>query len=138
MGDDIRDSKILIVEDDADNVYFLELFFETSGFTNVHATSDARNVEGLVRDLDPELILLDLHMPHVDGLEVMRRVQEAIPGHEITMIVMSGDISPENRKIGKEVGATDFLRKPYEMGALLHKVEQALGASKTEAQHSAD
>lgn len=139
MGDEIRDSKILIVEDDADNIYLLELFFETSGYTNVHATSDARNVEGLVRDLSPELILLDLHMPHVDGLEVMRRIQEAVPGHEIPMIVVSGDISPENRKIGKEVGATDFLGKPYQMGALLNKVEHALGASsKSEAQHTAE
>ena len=138
MAEDIRNSKILIVEDDADNVHLLELFFETSGFTDVHATSDARNVEGLVRDLEPELILLDLHMPHVDGLEVMRRVQEAVPGHEIPMIVMSGDISPEKRKIGVEVGATDFLGKPYEMAALLQKVEQALGAPKSDAQHGTE
>ncbi|MBW3594785.1 MAG: response regulator [Actinobacteria bacterium] len=138
MSDDIRNSKILIVEDDADNVHLLELFFETSGFTDVHATSDARSVEALVRKLDPDLLLLDLHMPHVDGLEVMRRVQEAVPEHEIPMIVMSGDISPENRRIGAEMGATDFLGKPYEMSALLHKVEQALGASKTSAQQNAE
>lgn len=138
MGEDIRDSKILIVEDDADNVHLLELFLETSGFTDVHATSDARNVEGLVRELGPELILLDLHMPHVDGLEVMRRIQQAIPGHRIPMIVMSGDISPENRKVGIEVGATDFLGKPYEMGALLSKVENALGASKTDVRQGGD
>jgi len=136
--DDIKDSKILIVEDDADNVHMLELFFETSGYTNVHATSDARNVEDLVRDMEPELILLDLHMPHVDGLEVMRRIQETVPGHAIPMIVMSGDLSAENRKIGEEVGATDFLRKPYEMGALLHKVEHALGTPETDAQQKAE
>lgn len=138
MGEDIKNCKILIVEDDADNIHLLELFFETSGYTNIHATSDARNVEGLVIELDPELILLDLHMPHVDGLEVMRRVQEAVPGHEIPMIVTSGDISATNRRIGAEVGATDFLGKPYEMSALLHKVEQALAAPRTDAQQATD
>ena len=122
----IRDSRILIVEDDADNVHLLELFFETSGFTNVHATSDARNVDTLVAEIEPALILLDLHMPHVDGLEVMRRIQEAVPGHEIPTIVMSGDISPENQRAGEKIGATDFLGKPYEMSALLDKVEAAL------------
>ena len=138
MTEELRSSRILIVEDDPDNVHLLELFFETSGFTNVHATSDARNVDSLVAELEPEVILLDLHMPHVDGLEVMRRIQEAVPGHEIPMIVMSGDISPENRRIGTEVGATDFLGKPYEMSALLQKVESALAESKSEAEQPAD
>ena len=138
MTEELRSSRILIVEDDPDNVHLLELFFETSGFTNVHATSDARNVDSLVAELEPDVILLDLHMPHLDGLEVMRRIQEAVPGHEIPMIVMSGDISPENRKIGTEVGATDFLGKPYEMGALLEKVESALAESKAGADQSAD
>jgi len=126
-----RDSTILIVEDDEDNVHLLELFFQTSGFRNVHATSDARDVEGLVRELEPDLILLDLHMPHVNGLEVMRRVQESVPCHEIPTIVMSGDVSSKNRRLGTEVGATDFVSKPYEMGMLLHKVERALAGSKT-------
>lgn len=138
MSEDIRNSKILIVEDDADNVELLELFLETSGFTNVHATSDARKVESLVLDLEPHLILLDLHMPHVDGLEVMRRVQEASPGHDIQMIVMSGDLTAENRKIGAEVGATDFVSKPYEIGSFLKKVEQALGASSSEIHHGGE
>ena len=138
MDEELKNAKILVVEDDPDNVHLLELFFETSGFANVHATSDARNVEGLVREIQPELILLDLHMPHVDGLEVMRRIQEADPDHEIPMIVMSGDISPENRKIGKEVGATDFLGKPYEMSSLLSKVEKALTESSQRAQQPSD
>ena len=127
MTDELKSSRILIIEDDPDNVHLLELFFETSGFSDVHATSDARNVENLVAELEPALILLDLHMPHVDGLEVMRRIQEAVPGHDIPVIVLSGDISPENRRAGEEIGATDFLHKPYEMQNLLDKVESALG-----------
>ena len=124
--DEINSARILLVEDDPDNLHLLELFFETSGFTDVHATSDSRNVEALVRELDPQLVLLDLHMPHVDGLELMHRIQEALP-HRIPMIVASGDPSPENRRAGREAGATDFVAKPYDMGLLLTKVERALG-----------
>ena len=138
MNEQLRKARILIVEDDPDNVQLLELFFETSGYSDVHATSDARNVDALVAEIEPDLILLDLHMPHVDGLEVMRRIQEAVPGHEIPMIVLSGDISPENRKIGIEVGATDFLGKPYEMSSLLQKVETALAEAQEKSQQPAD
>lgn len=135
---ELRKSRILIVEDDPDNVQLLELFFETSGFSDVHATSDARNVENLVAEIEPDVILLDLHMPHVDGLEVMRRIQAAVPGHEIPMIILSGDISPENRRIGIEIGATDFLGKPYEMSNLLEKVENALIEASEKSQQPAE
>lgn len=138
MDKDLSDSRILIVEDDADNVHLLELFLETSGFSDVHATSDARNVDSLVAEIDPDLILLDLHMPHIDGLEVMRRIQEAVPGHEIPVIVLSGDISPANRKMGMEIGATDFLGKPYEMSHLLSKVESALTGTKGNSEPATD
>ena len=138
VTDEAKTAKILIVEDDPDNVHLLELLFETSGYANVHATSDARNVASLVDELEPDLILLDLHMPHVDGLEVMRQIQEAVPGHDIPMIVTSGDISPENRKAGKEVGATDFVGKPYEMSHLLSRVEKALDDARRNAGQSAD
>ena len=138
MDENISKSRILIVEDDPDNVHLLELFFETSGFSNVHATSDARNVDALVAEIEPDVILLDLHMPHIDGLEVMRRIREVVPGHEIPMIVLSGDISPENRKIGIEVGATDFLGKPYEMSQLLEKVESALAQASEKSEPAAD
>ena len=138
MSDELKDCRILIVEDDPDNLSLLELFFETSGFSDVHATSDARNVDSLVAEIDPALILLDLHMPHMDGIEVMRRIQEAVPGHEIPMIILSGDLSPENVEAGKEGGATDFLDKPYEMSSLLTKVENALAEAREKSQQSAD
>ena len=138
MTDELKKSRILIVEDDPDNVHLLVVLFETSGYTNIHATSDARNVEGLVDELEPDLILLDLHMPHIDGLEVMRRIQESAPGHEIPTIVLSGDISSEKRRIGKEVGATDFLVKPYEFTDLLTKVENALSGSRRGSRQIAD
>lgn len=138
MNDNLKKSRILIVEDDPDNVQLLELFFETSGFSDVHATSDARHVDKLVAEIEPDLILLDLHMPHLDGLEVMRRIREAVPGHEIPMIVLSGDISPENRRIGIEVGATDFLGKPYEMSNLLQKVETCLTEASEKSQQPAE
>lgn len=135
----ITDQKILIVEDDQDNLHLLELFFETSGFTNVHATSDSRNVEKLVGEIEPALILMDLHMPHVDGLEVLRRIQtERGNGNEIPAIVMSGDISPDIERAGTDAGATDFLGKPYEMGALMAKVERALSKRANSLSHSDD
>ena len=129
MGDEFTRSRILIVDDDPDHLHLLELFFETSGFSNVHATSDARNVEALIAEDRPHLVLLDIHMPHIDGVEVMRRIQAAAPEQDIPMIVMSGDLSTDTRQRGEDAGATDFLAKPYEMSELLTKVRSALEGS---------
>lgn len=126
VAEDIANCKILIVEDDPDNLHLLSLYLETVGFTDVIGTSESKNVLELVEQRMPDLILLDLHMPGVDGFEVMDRIGRAVPGHKIPMIVMSGDVTTEVRQTGEQIGATDFLGKPFEMKTLLSTVERAL------------
>ena len=130
MTESHNKASILIVEDDADNLHLLEVFFGSSGFDNVHGTSDGRNLSDLVSDIEPELILMDLHMPHVDGLDVMRSIRDIPAGAEVPIIVASGDITPEARRAAEALDVSVFLTKPYEMSVLLQCVEQALGGGK--------
>lgn len=122
----MRQSQLLVLDDDPDNVHLMRLLFETSGFTKVHATSDPANIEGLLGELEPDVVLLDLHMPGLGGIEVMRRIQEALPDRRIPVIVVSGDTSRENRRVAEAVGAVDFIAKPFDMGSLVATVERAL------------
>ena len=127
MSDQTKAAKILIVEDDPDNLRVLEVMFESSGYKNVHGTSDARKVARLLEELAPDIVLLDLHMPHIHGVDIMRTIRKSTANRPIHMIVTSGDISPESRRAGEEMGAAAFVVKPYEMSTLIQTVEKALG-----------
>lgn len=133
MDDRLRQSQLLVLDDDPDNVHLMQLLFETSGFTRVHACSDPRDIEGLLGQLEPDVVLLDLHMPGLGGIEVMRRIQETVPDRRIPVIVVSGDVSPENQRVAEAAGAIGFVAKPFDTGSLVATVEKALNDSKDAA-----
>ena len=74
-----HDAKILIVDDEPVNVLLLERILAADGYRNVRSTTDARTVLGLYRSHEPDLILLDLLMPHLDGVAVLQQLQVEIP-----------------------------------------------------------
>jgi putative two-component system response regulator len=125
--EDLTNACIMIVEDDRDNRQLLELTFRTSGYKNVIEVSDGRQAVEMFSSNRPDMVLVDLHMPHVGGLDVIRDINELVPEDEFLPIVMlSGDVSPEVRRQATELGASDFLLKPYEMSALVELVESCL------------
>ena len=76
---DPADAKILIVDDERTNVLLLERLLQHAGYRRLASTTDSRTVLGLYRSLQPDLILLDLMMPHVDGLAVLAQLRAEIP-----------------------------------------------------------
>ncbi|MGH2805967.1 MAG: response regulator [Actinomycetota bacterium] len=127
MDTELTDACIMIVEDDRDNRQLLELTFRTSGYTNVVEVSDGRHAVEKFAQNRPDMVLVDHHMPHVDGLDIIRDINNLVPDDEFLPIVMlSGDVSPEVRRRATELGASDFLLKPYEMSALIELVESCL------------
>lgn len=120
-------TRILYVEDNEDNLYMLTLRFETlGGFEIVPASDGAEGIEkaGAQR---PDLILMDLNLPVVDGWEAMRRLKadpatRAIPIVALTAHAMSGD-----REKALAAGADDFDTKPVEFDRLVGKIDRLLG-----------
>jgi putative two-component system response regulator len=82
MGDDRMsiDSafRILVVDDEPANVRLLERLLRSNGHANTTSTTDAREVERLCDEIDPDLILLDLHMPAMDGFTLLQRLRERL------------------------------------------------------------
>ncbi len=115
-------ARILIIDDEATNVEVLRRVLERSGFTRVQTTTDPREARTLYLDFRPDLILLDLHMPHVDGLAVMDELNEIAEATYLPILILTGDVSPEARRDALSRGAKDFVHKPFSTDEVLLRI----------------
>lgn len=116
MNPDLKDARILIVDDQAPNVEILEAFLEMQGYVNVRSITDSRLVAGIVDTYEPELLLLDLMMPHVSGFDVMAQLKErAQPSAYLPVLVLTADATSETKQKALSNGASDFLTKPFDL-----------------------
>jgi CheY-like chemotaxis protein len=107
----IYNSRILAVDDQLDNLDLLEAFLGDAGYQNVRCTRDPREVLDLVRRTEPDLIVLDLHMPHMDGFAVLEALRPCIhEGTYLPILVLTADVTIEARQRALTVGARDFSR----------------------------
>src|SRR5262245_47057187 len=93
-----RNARILVVDDEEKNVEILQRILSRAGFTRIETTTDARGVSDLYIRHRPDLILLDLHMPHLDGLQVMDRLNEIAEASYLPILILSADLTPEARR----------------------------------------
>ena len=111
----LKAAKLLIVDDESYNLQLLETLLREAGYTRITATSDARQVLPLFLDCQPDLLVLDLQMPHLDGFAVMRQLTPRIPaGDYLPILVITGEITPEVKHEALAEGAKDFLTKPID------------------------
>jgi putative two-component system response regulator len=111
----LADSRILIVDDNAANVMLLERVLQMAGYRNHSAVTDSREVLERFRTWRPDLILLDLMMPNMDGYAVLRQLNGWIPDRVyLPVLVITADTTPSARKRAMELGAKDFLTKPID------------------------
>ena len=103
--------KILIVDDEEDILCSLENRLKWKGF-DVLKASDGEEGLALYKLERPHLILLDMHLPKLDGLEVLREIRELDPKARI--IVMTCDATPSRAQLFMEEGADDFVAKPFD------------------------
>ena len=111
----IKNAHVLIVDDQDANVLFLEAILRKAGYTNFRSTTDAREVLPLFQQQRPDLILLDLMMPHHNGFEIMEQLNPLTPEDSyLPILVLTADVSPETRRRALASGANDFLVKPFD------------------------
>lgn len=108
-------SRILIVDDSVGNIALLRRLLARNGFTDVIATSDSSEATEMVHRHDPDLVLLDLHMPGVDGFEVLDSLRTTTTSRFLPVLVITGDTTQEARRRALGCGATDFLAKPLDV-----------------------
>lgn len=121
------ESRILIVDDQDANVRLLRQILMRAGYQNVEGTSDPRDVLTRWDEAQPDLVLLDLHMPYMDGFSVLEslRTRMAAAGY-VPVLMMSGDLESSARNRALSLGATDFLGKPFDIGEVALRINHLI------------
>jgi putative two-component system response regulator len=134
-------ARILVVDDEKPNVLLLERILAEAGYVDAVSTTEPEQVRDLVERFHPDLIILDLHMPRMDGFAVMEQLQSSLdPASHPPVLVLTADITREVKHRALVAGAQDFLTKPLDMEEVLLRIrnilnirflEQALREEKT-------
>ena len=121
--------KILIIEDDPGTTRFLVYTLEQEGYKVLSAED---GLEGLkkARDEHPDLIILDIMLPGMDGYEICHRLRQKPETRTVPVLIVSGRARQDDKNIGLRMGADDYLSKPVDPQTILAKVETMLAATK--------
>ena len=114
--------KVLIVEDDANIAELLHLYLEKEGFESQVAKDGGKGIE-LFRAFQPDLVLLDIMLPIMDGWSVLKKIRE---GDRTPVIMLTAKGETEDKVSGLEQGADDYIVKPFEMKEVLARIRAVL------------
>jgi DNA-binding response OmpR family regulator len=118
--------KILIVDDEPTNVALLEDMLSEAGYTRVKSITDSRVALEMCAAFNPDLVLLDLMMPHVDGFEILESLRATATEIFFPVIVLTADVNDETKRRALSAGATEFLVKPFDHLEVLLRIANAL------------
>jgi putative two-component system response regulator len=122
-----KDATILVIDDQQANIDLLEMFLADEDFYNITSTTDPRRALSLYHDIKPDLILLDLHMPHLDGFAVMQQICTSVPSHSyLPILVLTADVSADVKQRALSQGARDFLTKPLDNTEVILRIRNLL------------
>jgi len=114
--------KILVVEDEKDILHLLKLYLDKEGFRTLTATTGTDGLKSAMQN-KPDLIVLDLMLPEIDGLEVCKRLRSAPETAMVPIIMLTAKAEESDTVIGLELGADDYVTKPFSPKALVARVK---------------
>lgn len=121
-----KKKKILLIDDEEDLVEELGLCLEGTGYEVVISHDGQEGLEKVRRE-KPDLILLDVFMPEVNGFQVCHDLKKDPATQSIPIIILTAMAQEKDKSWGKECGADEYITKPCEMGELLSKIKRLLG-----------
>lgn len=127
LDDALRQMKVVVLDDEPAVVRLLCRILERAGYTNVAATTTPHQAIAWCAAAEPDLVLLDLHMPDIDGFTVLERIRELTPADTyLPVLVVTADYSAWTRQRALSSGANDFLTKPFDTPEVLLRVRNLL------------
>jgi DNA-binding response OmpR family regulator len=118
-------AKILIIDDDADILQFVRMNLEMEGLVVATAAGGQAGLDA-AKESPPDLVLLDVMMPEMDGLTVLRRLRTSPPTMNVPVILLTAKALAEDRLQGLELGADDYITKPFDLDELVARVKTVL------------
>lgn len=109
-----RNATVLVVDDQPVNIQLLKVLLREAGYTKIVSTTEPRDALGLYLQHQPDIVLLDLQMPHLDGFGVMAQLQAHESSAFVPILVLTAEVDPAVRYRALQSGARDFLNKPFD------------------------
>ena len=125
-----KNKVILVVDDNKDNVDLIEEILSEQGYENILTASSGSQSLSIINKRKPDLVLLDIMMPEIDGFEVCSILKKNKETADIPVIMITAKNEAEDLRRGFEVGAVDYITKPFEENELVERVKSALKLKK--------
>ncbi len=122
----LRESKILILDDTAANVTLLRKMLSIKGFSQVESLTNPRQALDVCRLYQPDILLLDLRMPYLDGFQILDQLKNEERTRDIPVIIITADNDRSNILRALEAGAMDYVKKPFEPAEVLMRIRNIL------------
>jgi two-component system, OmpR family, alkaline phosphatase synthesis response regulator PhoP len=124
--------KVLIAEDQPDSRRLLQDILEYLSIYGVETliATDGKEALDAIRTHKPDLVLLDVMMPNMSGFEVCEQVKKDPALAKTYIIIVSAKIQPDDRRQAATIGADEYLTKPYDVNAVIQRVQHALGITR--------
>jgi two-component system, NtrC family, sensor kinase len=124
---EILKAKILMVDDESSNIIVLESALKQANYSCITSTTDSRKAASLYQELKPDLVLLDLRMPHLDGFQVIEQIKQIENDDSYApILVLTAESDPSVRLKALQFGARDFLSKPLDLSEVLCRIQNIL------------
>ncbi|MEM7456032.1 MAG: HD domain-containing phosphohydrolase [Planctomycetota bacterium] len=123
---EIRSAKIMIVDDEQLVIRVVKRFLASDGYKNFVTTTDPRQAVDRIIAERPDVVLLDINMPHINGLELLKIRQRTPECQHVPFIILSANSETETKREALQLGATEFLNKPVDPFELVLRVQNAL------------
>ena len=124
---EVRPARLLIVDDQEQNIRMLERILTKAGYEHVTSTTNSTEVLALKSRFKPDLILLDLHMREMDGFQVLEQIMARNGPHEhVPVIMITADDSADTKRRALAIGAKDFVAKPFDSSEVLLRIRNHL------------
>lgn len=118
--------RIVVIDDQPTNVALLERMLARGGYTDVAGYTDPLAALAAIDREEPDLVILDLHMPTLDGFAVLERLRARDPDRFLPVLVLTGDVDRDARRRALASGANDFLSKPFDLDEVLLRCRNLL------------
>ncbi len=123
----VQRSRILIIDDVPENTVLFERILRQGGYQNFKSVSDARLALVAFTEYQPDLVAMDLRMPHVDGMSLMRQFRSRIASEDyVPILILTADLSRKAKQDALAMGAKDFLTKPLDLAEVLLRIYNLL------------
>ena len=122
----VENKRLLVVDDNPINVEMLLDLLDDHGFDNLEGISDSRQVMASCEACKPDLILLDIRMPYLNGHTLIEQLHQAYGDHAPAIIVLTAQVDHETRYRALNLGARDFLTKPFQHDEVLQRIRNIL------------